>query len=533
MYDLIVRGGRVLDGRGSDPRSTDVAVAGDRIVAIGDLSPDEPAAAVLDADGLVVCPGFVNPLSHSYFSVLEDGTSLGELVQGVTTQIFGEGESMGPVPRAGRAALEREAAAYGVDVTWSRLSEYLDTVERAGCTQNVASLIGAETLRVHAVGYDDRPATPSELDRMRELVAEEMADGALGIGSSLIYAPGSYAGTEELVALCEVAGRYGGTYASHVRDEGAGLLSAIDELLQIVRRSEVHGEMWHLKAAGQPQWPLMQHALAKLEGAREDGVPIGADVYPYTRSGTGLASTVPGRWHEGGADALYDRLRDPATREQIRADLKSRGRYGDTPSAGDVLLLRLRHPANTRWQGHTLAEIADDRGQDPVDTALDLLASERTSVFTAFRSMSEDNLRRQLAVPWVGVCSDAASIAPTGRSLDSPTHPRAYGSFARVLGHYTRELGVLTLPDAVRRMTSLPAATFGLADRGVLEPGYAADLVVLDPETVADRATFADPHQLSVGVRDVVVNGVLALRDGQPTGARPGRRLRRGRGATG
>jgi len=531
MYDLIVRGGRVLDGRGSDLRALDVAVSGGRVAALGDLPSDEPAATVLDASGLVVCPGFVNPLSHSYYSVLEDGTSLGELVQGVTTQIFGEGESMGPVPPAARVAMAKEAAQHGVEVSWTRLSEYLDTVERAGCTQNVASLVGAETLRIHGVGYDDRPATAAELDALRGLVAEEMEDGALGIGSSLIYAPGSYADTDELVALCEVAGRYGGTYASHVRDEGAGLLSAIDELLDIVRRSGVHGEMWHLKAAGRPQWPLMEHALAKLQRARDDGVPIGADVYPYTRSGTGLSSNIPPHWHEGGPEALYDRLADPAARARIRAEMVAIGRYGDTPDAEDVLLLRLRHPDNARWQGHTLAEIAAARDQDPVDTALDIIATERTSVFTAFHSMSEDNLQRQLAVPWVGVCSDAASIAPTGRSLDSPTHPRAYGSFARVLGHYTRDVGVLTLPDAVRRMTSLPAATFGLTDRGVLEPGYAADLVVLDPDMVADRATFAEPHQLSVGVRDVVVNGVLVLRDGTATGARPGRRLRRGRGS--
>ena len=530
MYDLIIRGGMVHDGRGGPARTTDVAVAGDRVAALGDLAADEPAASVIDAAGLVVCPGFVNPLSHSYLSVLEDGTSLGELVQGVTTQIFGEGESMGPVPAAARTSLEQEAAPYGVDVTWTRLSEYLATVERAGCTQNVASLVGAETMRILGVGYADRPPTATELDTMREVLAEEMADGALGIGSSLIYAPGSYADTEELVALCEVAGRYGGTYASHVRNEGAELLSAIDELLEIVTRAGVHGEMWHLKAAGQPEWPLMEPALAKLQAARDAGVPIGADVYPYTRSGTGLSSNIPPRWHEGGADALYDRLNDPELRPRIRADLVALGRYGDTPSADDVLLLRLRHPDNAAWQGHTLSQIAEARGQDPVDVALDLIASERTSVFTAFHSMSEDNLRRELAVPWVGVCSDAASIAPVGRSLDSPTHPRAYGSFARVLGHYCRELGVLTLPEAIRRMTSLPCDTFGLTDRGVLEPGYAADVVVLDPDAVADRATFSEPHQLSVGVRDVVVNGVPALRDGVPTGHRPGRHLRRGRG---
>lgn len=531
MYDLIVRGGLVLDGRGGEARRTDVAVSGDRIVRVGGLAPDERAGTTLDATGLVVCPGFINPLSHSYLSVLEDGTSLGELVQGVTTQIFGEGESMGPVPPLARAALEQEAAPYGVEVTWTRLSEYLDTVERSGCTQNVASLVGAETLRVFGVGYDDRAATTAELDTMRQILAEEMADGALGVGSSLIYAPGSYARTEELIALCEVAGRCGGTYASHVRDEGAGLLTAIDELVDIVRRSGVHGEMWHLKAAGKPQWPLMAHALAKLEAARDADVPIGADVYPYTRSGTGLASTVPPRWHEGGPDSLYDRLLDPDTRRRIRADMVTLGRYGDTPDAADVLLLRLRHPDNEPWQGHTLADVAAHREEDPVDTALDILASERTTVFSAFHSMSEDNLRSELSVPWVGVCSDAASIAPAGRSLDSPTHPRAYGSFARVLGHYTRELGILTLPDAVRRMTSLPAATFGLTDRGVAEEGYAADLVVLDPDLVADRATFTDPHQLSVGVHDVVVNGVVALQAGEPTGARPGRRVRRGRGS--
>jgi N-acyl-D-amino-acid deacylase len=531
VYDLIVRGGRVLDGRGADERVTDVAISGDRVVAVGGLAPDEPAGTVLDARGLVVCPGFINPLSHSYYSVLEDGTSLGELVQGVTTQIFGEGESMGPVPEVARMSMAKEAAEHGVEITWTRLSEYLDTVERSGCTQNVASLIGAETMRIHGVGYDARPATAQELDLMGQLVAEEMADGALGIGSSLIYAPGSYADTAELVALCEVAGRYGGTYASHVRNEGSGLVSAIDELLEIVRATGVRGEHWHLKAAGEPEWPLMVPALAKLQAARDDGVPVGADVYPYTWSGTGLASNIPPHWHEGGAEALYDRLDDPATRAAIRAEMVEIGRYGDTPHAEDVLLLRLTRPENARWQGHTLAEIAADRGQDPLDSALDIIATERTSVFTAFHSMSEDNLRRQLAVPWVGVCPDAASIAPTGRSLDSPTHPRAYGSFARVLGHYTRELGVLSLPDAVRRMTSLPADTFGLTDRGVLEPGYAADLVVLDPDTVADHATFAEPHRLSVGVREVVVNGVIALRDGEPTGARPGQRLRRAREA--
>lgn len=530
MYDLLVRGGEIYDGTGARAVRTDVAVAGDRIVHVGDLAPDEPAGLTLDATGLAVCPGFINPLSHSYFSVLADGRSLGELVQGVTTQVFGEGDSMGPLTPTLRAELQRDADRSGVEVTWTPLADYLAHVERSGCTQNVASLIGAKTIRAYVVGYDDRPATEAELDAMRGLVDEEMADGALGIGSSLIYAPGSYAGTEELVALCEVAARHGGTYASHVRDEGAGLLPAIAELLHIVRAAGLRGEMWHLKAAGQPQWPLMARALELLETARTDGLPVTADVYPYTRSGTGLASTIPARWHAGGPEALYDRLADPVARRPIRADLAALERWGDTPSADDVLVLRLKHPDNVAFQGRTLAQIAAARGQDPVDVTLDLVATERTTVFTAFASMSEDNLREQLARPWVGVCSDAASIAPEGRWLESPTHPRAYGAFARVLGRYTRELGILSLADAVRKMTSLPAATFGFTDRGVLAPGYAADLVVFDPATVADRATFAEPHQLSVGVRDVMVNGRVALRDGKPTGERPGQALRRGRG---
>ncbi len=528
-YDLIICNGSVHDGLGGEPLRVDVGVVGNRIAHVGELAAEEPAGVVLDATGLAVCPGFINPLSHSYYSVLEDGRSLGELVQGVTTQVFGEGESMGPISPSLRATMQADAEEYGVEVSWTRLSEYLATVEESGCTQNVSSLVGPQTVRVDVLGYEDRPATPAELSRMCGLVAEEMADGALGVGSSLIYAPGSYATTDELVALCTVAAGYGGTYASHVRDEGVQLLPAIKELLHIVREAGLHGEMWHLKAAGEPQWPLMEQALAMLSAARDEGLPITADVYPYTRSGTGLASTIPPRWHEGSAEALYDRLADRHARQPIRDELAALARWGDTPSAEDVLLLKLAHPDNNRWQGHTLAEVAAARGQDPVDVTLDLLASERQRIFTAFHSMSEDNLQTELAQSWVGVCSDASSIAPEGARLASPTHPRAYGAFARVLGHYTRDLGVLRLPDAIRKMTSLPAATFGFTDRGVLAAGYAADLVVFDPATVGDRATFEQPHQLAVGVRDVVVNGVAALRDGQPTGERPGRALRRGR----
>lgn len=529
MYDVLVRGGTVYDGTGAPPRRADVAVVGDRIVRVEPLE-DEAAQVRIDATGRAVAPGFINILSHSYFSVLRDPRSLGELMQGVTTQLFGEGESMGPLTAALRDELQRECAHLDIEVSWTRLSEYLAHVERAGCAQNVASLVGAATIRAHVVGYDDRPATADELATMQALLAEEMADGALGVGSSLIYAPGSYAPTDELVALATTAARYGGIYASHIRHEGSDLLGAVEELLTICREADCPTEQWHLKAAGRENWGLMNQALERLEAARGSGLPVTADVYPYTASGTGLASTIPANYHAGGPEALFDRLHDPATRAAIRGDLVALGRWGDTTDPSDVVVLGLRRPENRRFQGTTLESIAAQTGADPVDVTLDLVASERTSVFTAFHSMSADNLRKQLTHPWVGICSDAASMAPEGAFLATPTHPRAYGAFARVLGRIVRDDGLLTLTDAVRRMSGLPASTLGLTDRGRLAEGYAADIVVFDPDTVVDRATFADPHQLAVGVNDVVVNGQPTVSNGIFTGRLAGRALRGARG---
>jgi N-acyl-D-amino-acid deacylase len=524
VFDVLIAGGDVYDGSGADPVPADVGVRGDRVVAVGRDLPRE-AGVVIDAVGKAVCPGFINILSHSHLSILHDPRSLGELTQGVTTEVFGEGTSMGPLTARLRAELEHAGRGLDVEVSWTRLSEYLRHVERRGASQNVASFIGAGTLRAGVVGYSDRPATPAELDRMREIAAEEMADGALGIASALVYPPGSYAPTSELASLAEVAAAYDGCYASHVRGERDQLPAALGEFLRIVRQAGPRGEVFHLKAMGRPNWHLMDGAISLIEQARSAGLRVTADVYPYTASSTGLASIIPGRYHEGGAAALYDRLGDPAVRAAISAELSASARWGDATEAENVLILRVTAEENRKWQGRTLAEIAAARGAAPVETALDLIRSDRSRIQAAFFSISEENLRVALRRPWVGISSDGASMAPEGAFLRAPTHPRAYGSFARVLGHYVRDERVLPLADAIRRMSGLPAATLGLSGRGVLREGAYADIVGFDPATVADRATFGDPHQLSAGVSEVLVNGKVAISGGTFTGELAGRAL--------
>ena len=524
MFDVLIANGDVYDGSGAGPVPADVGIRGDRVAAVGRGLPRE-AGAVVDAAGKAVCPGFINILSHSHLTILYDPRSLGELAQGVTTEVFGEGTSMGPLTPPLKAELERAGRGLDVEVSWTRLSEYLRHVERRGAAQNVASFIGAGTLRAGVVGYSDRPATPDELDRMCQVAAEEMADGALGIASALIYPPGSYAGTSELASLCEVAAAYGGCYASHVRGEREQLHAALGEFLRIVRDAGLRGEVFHLKASGRQNWHLMDGAISLIEQARSAGLRVTADVYPYTASSTGLTSIIPDRYHEGGAAALYDRLGDPGVRAAIRAELSASGRWADGTEAENVLILRVAAEENRKWQGRTLAEIAAARGADPVETAMDLIASDRSRIQAAFFSMSEENLRIALRQPWVGICSDSTSMAPEGAFLRAPVHPRAYGSFARVLGRYARDEKVLPLADAIRRMSGLPAATLGLSGRGVQREGAYADIVVFDPATVADRATFADPHQLSAGVSEVLVNGKVAISGGAFTGELAGRAL--------
>jgi N-acyl-D-amino-acid deacylase len=524
MLDVVIAGGDVYDGGGGPPARADIGIAGDKIVKVGRLgAPD--AAVVIDAAGKAVCPGFINILSHSYLSILHDPRSLGELTQGVTTEVFGEGSSMGPLTEQMRAELQANSGALKYAVSWSRLSEYLHHVEQRGASQNVASFIGAGTIRAAVVGHVNRAATAAELDRMRGLVAEEMADGALGIGSALIYPPGSFAATGELTALCRAAARYDGRYASHLRSEGDDLLGAIGEFLTICRDAGLPGEVWHLKAAGREHWDLMDGAIDALERARAAGQPVTADVYPYTASSTGLTSIIPDRYHEGGPAAFYDRLADPELRGEIRRDLTATGRLADVADAENVLVLQLGKDENRRYQGRTLADVAAERGTDAIDAALDLIASDRSRVGVAFFSMSEENLRKALRLPWVGVSSDGTSMAPEGAFVLAPTHPRAYGSFARVLGHYVRDEKVLTLAEAVHKMSGLPAATLGLAGRGRLTTGAFADVVVFDPATVADQATFDQPHRLSTGVTEVLVNGQVTIAAGTFTGKLAGRAL--------
>jgi N-acyl-D-amino-acid deacylase len=527
MLDVLITGGEVYDGTGGAPMRADVGIAGDRVARIGPPGAAGPAEAafIINAAGKAVAPGFINILSHSYLSILHDPRSLGELTQGVTTQVFGEGSSMGPLTPQTRAELEQDRDGLDYEVCWTRLSEYLRYVGRRGAAQNVASFIGAGTIRAAGVGYDQRPATAAETDLMQALVAEEMADGALGIASALIYPPGSYASTAELTELCRVAAEYGGCYASHIRSEGQDLHGALAEFLAICREAGLRGEVFHLKAAGQAHWGKMDGAIELIEGARAAGGAITADVYPYAASSTGLTSVIPDRYHQGGADALYERLADPQARAGIRADLVGSGRWGDVAEAANVLILQVSAEENRKWQGRTLAEIAAERGTGAVDAALDLIASDRSRVGCAFFSMSEENLRKALLQPWVAVSSDGISMAPEGAFLRAPTHPRCYGSFARVLGHYVREEKVLPLADAIRRMSGLPAATLGLRQRGQLREGYFADVVVFDPATVADRATFSDPHRLATGVSEVLVNGQVTVSGGTFAGRLAGRAL--------
>jgi N-acyl-D-amino-acid deacylase len=534
-YDVVVRGGTVYDGTGAEGRRVDVGIKGDRIEAVGDLS-KATAARVVDATGLAVAPGFINMLSWSTDSLIVDGKSQSELRQGVTTQIFGEGFSMGPLSDKLKEFMKSQQTDFKYEMPWNTLAEYLAYLEKRGISQNVASYVGATTLRTYVVGFDQRPPTAAELDAMRELVRKEMEAGALGIGSALIYAPGNYATTEELIELCKVAAKYKGKYISHMRSEGDKLLEAIDELIRISREAGLPAEIYHLKAAGKENWPKMDQAIAKIEDARRAGLKVSANMYTYTAGATSLDACVPPWAHDGGPDALIKRLKDPATRSKIAAQMHEPGKDWEnlcllTGGPENVLLAGFGPDAMKPLTGKTLAEVAKMRGKDWVETAIDLNIESDASVGAIYFLMSEDNVKKQIKLPWVSFGSDAGSEAPEGVFLKSNPHPRAYGNFANVLGKYVREEKALTLPDAIRKLSSLPATNLGLDHRGFLMPGMYADIVVFDPATIAAKATYEKPQQYAVGVRDVFVNGVHVLKGGEPTGTPAGRALK-GPGAT-
>ena len=530
---LVIRGGTVLDGTGAPGRRADVVVADDRVVEVGAV-PDPVDAEVLDATGLTVAPGFINVLSHAWGSLQREPTGASELLQGVTTEVFGESFSLGPSDERMVEALEPWGSLLDeAEVVFPRLSDGLGHLERRGVAPNVASFIGGENLRLLGAGFDDRPLTTDELDRLRNLVDEEMQDGALGIGTALIYAPGRFARTDELTALSEVVGRHDGMYISHLRSEGDQFLECLDELIGIGRHAGCRAEVYHLKAAGRDNWHKMKLAIERIEQARDTGQAVTADMYPYTAGGTALAAAIPPRFHDGGPHALLERLGDPAQRTAMAAELRERSDdfenlfLGAGSGAGILFLDDLADGTSTR--NKRLSGVAADLGLDPADALLELVARDH-SVGAAYFLMDEDNVRLGLQQPWVSIGSDAQAHRAVPPYTEGSTHPRTYGTFARVLGHYCRDEGLFPLEEAVRRMTSLPADNLRLADRGRLEPGRYADIVVFDPATVIDNATYDDPHRYADGVRHVVVNGVPVVRDGALTDATPGRRLRRGRG---
>jgi N-acyl-D-amino-acid deacylase len=525
-YDVVIRGGTLLDGSGDAPRTGDVAIVGDSIVAVGTV--DGRGRTEVDATGLAVAPGFINMLSWATESLIEDGRSLSGIRQGVTLEVMGEGTSMGPLSDTLRAELVAEQGDIKYPVTWRTLRGYQDSLVKKGISTNIASFVGATTVRMNHVGWDDRAPTPSELDAMQAEVRQAMEEGALGVGSSLIYAPAFYAKTPELVALAKVAAEYDGMYISHLRSEGARFEEAVDELLTIAREAKIRAEIYHLKAAGEGNWPKMARVLARLDSARAAGVPVTADIYPYTAGATGLDAAMPPWVQEGGYAAWAKRLQDPAIRARVAREMRTSTDQWESlllasGSPDRVVLAGFKADSLKKFTGKTLAEVAKLRGTSVEETAMDLVVRDGSRVGTIYFIINEDNIAAQLRKPWVSVGSDAASLAPEGVFLKSNPHPRAYGTFARILAKYVRTDSVLTLPDAVRRMTALPATNLKLARRGMLAPGYFADVVVFDPATVQDHATFEQPHQLATGVRDVFVNGTAVLRGGEHTGATPGR----------
>ena len=528
QFDIIIRGGTVYDGTGRAPVKADVAITGDRIAAVGNLN-HATAHNVVDAKGLAVAPGFINMLSHSETSWLVDSRSLSELRQGVTTQIFGE-SSMGPLNDEMKQRRRESQGDLKYDIEWSTLAEYLNYLEKRGISQNVASFIGAPTLREYVIGFEDKPPTPEQLDQMRELVRREMEAGALGITTALIYPPAFFAKTDELIELCKVAAKYKGKYTAHMRSEGAQLIEAVQETIRISREAGLPAEIYHLKASGEANWPKMDQVIKMIEEARRQGVKITADMYTYPAGGTGLDASLPPWVFDGGREAAFKRLQDPATRQKIAEAVRTptnewENLYLLSGSPDRILLASFRNDQLKPLTGKTLAEVAKMRGKDPVETIMDLLLEDRSRIGTIYFLMSEDNIKKQIRLPWVSFGSDAASIAAEGVFLKSAAHPRTYGNFARLLGKYVRDEKVISLTEAVWRLTSLPATNLGLDHRGLLHKGVFADIVIFDPQTIADRATFENPHQYSVGVRDVFVNGTQVLKNGEHTGAKPGRAL--------
>jgi N-acyl-D-amino-acid deacylase len=534
--DLILRGGTIYDGSGGPGFVGDVAMAGDSIVSVGDIGALKGVVEE-DVSGLAVAPGFINMLSWATESLLEDGLAQSDVRQGVTLEVFGEGESMGPLNEQMKDDMLRFQGDIEFDITWTTLGEYLEHLEAKGVSVNVASFIGATTVRVHELGYENRAPTDEESARMQDLVREAMREGAMGVGSSLIYAPAFYADTPELVSLTQAAAEFGGIYISHIRSEGNALLESVDELIHVARETGAPAEIYHLKAAGQSNWSKMDEVINKVEAARADGLRITADMYTYTAGATGLDAAMPPWVQEGGYDTWAERLQDPDVRSRVLQEMSAEtdawenlALAAGTPDR--ILLVGFKADSLKHLTGLSLAEVSAIYGTSWQETAMDLVIKDGSRVGTVYFMMSEENIRKQIALPWVSFDSDAGALATREPFTLSNPHPRAYGNFARVLGRYVREEGALTLAEAVRKLSALPAENLGLRRRGQILPGHYADIAVFDPVTVTDHATFEEPHQYSTGMVHVFVNGVRVLEEGQHTGATPGRVVR-GPGWTG
>jgi N-acyl-D-amino-acid deacylase len=529
-FDILIKGGTIYDGLGGPGVIADVGLRGDRIIEIGAINARR-AKKLIDASGKAVAPGFINMLSWANEALLIDGRGLSDIKQGVTLEVFGEGSSMGPLSPTTKAQLKSDQGDLKYDIAWNSLGEYLEHLERQGVAPNIASFVGAATVRTHVLGQADRKVNLSELSQMQSLVQEAMLEGAMGVGSSLIYAPGAFADTEELITLCKAIAPFGGRYISHMRSEAEHVEEGVSELITIARDAKVGAEIYHLKIGGQANWPKFGTVIGQIERAQNEGLDITANMYTYTAGATGLDASLPTWVQAGGTNAWIERLKDPATRARVAREIVARGEgwenlYFAAGNPDNLMFVGFKNPALRSLIGKTLKEVAALRGTTPENTIIDLVIEDQSRVETVYFLMSEENVRKTVQLPYVSFCSDAEASAPEGVFLNSSTHPRAYGNFARLLGRYVRDEKLITLSEAIRRLTSLPAKNLKLRERGALKPGFFADIVIFDPETIADRATYAQPLQYSVGVSDVLINGTPVLRGGEPTGAKPGRVVR-------
>jgi N-acyl-D-amino-acid deacylase len=529
-YDTIIRHGTIYDGTGGPPITGDLAIRGDTIAAIGDLG-KATGTQDIDAQGLAVAPGFINMLSQAQEALIADGRSQSDIRQGVTLEVMGEGWSMGPLTNEMKQLAVEQESDIKYPITWTTLGEYLDFIVSKGISTNVASFVGATTVRVHEVGFADRPPTPDELEHMKLLVHEAMEEGALGVGSSLIYAPAFYAKTDELIALCKVAAQYHGMYISHMRSEGNHLLEATDELIRIAKEAGLPAEIYHLKAAGEPNWPKLDQLIRKVDSARSAGLRITADMYTYPAGATGLDAAMPPWVQEGGLEEWRRRLQDPAIRRRVKKEMSTptdqwENLFLGAGSPDRILLVGFKADSLKKYTGKTLTEVAKIRRKSPEETAMDLVVGDDSRVGTIYFLMSEDNIRRQVVLPWVSFGSDEESSAPEGVFTRYNQHPRAYGNFSRVLAKYVRDEKLMPMAEAIRKLAGLPAANLGIAKRGTIKVGNYADLAIFDPEKIQDHATFDQPRQYTTGMVHVFVNGVQVLKDGEHTGAKPGRVVR-------